>query len=170
MLPPCTVPISLPMCLPASSTPTLSHFWISRTTRRSATRCSIPWRGSRAVASLRLHSLCRSGTAPPAFGISVGLSQSDSHRTLHRNRLRRRYPNVLAGDRRSPTFSGAWPGTSCDNNSHRPLPSRERHQRQLHCQPKHQPKPLLIPSVQFVSSLHLLFVSLYCLFMGLSAT
>src|SRR6266705_109759 len=34
-------PHSLSLRLPSSTTPALSHFWISRTTRRSATRCSI---------------------------------------------------------------------------------------------------------------------------------
>src|SRR5439155_572619 len=48
MLPPCTVPTSLRVRVPSSSTPAFSHFWMSRTTRRSATRCSTnfpshPW-------------------------------------------------------------------------------------------------------------------------------
>ena len=41
MLPPCTVPSSLCVSLPSSSTPACSHFLISRTTRASATRCSM---------------------------------------------------------------------------------------------------------------------------------
>src|SRR5438034_9494374 len=41
MLPPWGVPLSLHVRVPSSSTPAFSHFWISRTTRRSATRCSI---------------------------------------------------------------------------------------------------------------------------------
>jgi hypothetical protein len=41
MLPPCTVPSSLCVSLPSSSTPAYSHFLISRTTRASATRCSM---------------------------------------------------------------------------------------------------------------------------------
>ncbi len=48
MLPPWGVPSSLHVRVPSSSTPALSHFWISRTTRRSAIRCSTnftshPW-------------------------------------------------------------------------------------------------------------------------------
>ena len=37
-LPPCGVPSSTRVRFPSSSTPALSHFWISRTTRRSAIR------------------------------------------------------------------------------------------------------------------------------------
>src|SRR5437867_7427625 len=48
ILPPCTVPTSLRVRCPSSSTPAFSHFWMRRTTRRSATRCSTnftshPW-------------------------------------------------------------------------------------------------------------------------------
>ena len=38
--PPCGVPFSLCVVSPPSSTPALSHFWMSRTTRRSVIRCS----------------------------------------------------------------------------------------------------------------------------------
>jgi hypothetical protein len=41
MLPPCTVPSSLCVNLPSSSTPACSPFLISRTTRASATRSSM---------------------------------------------------------------------------------------------------------------------------------
>src|SRR5437588_144704 len=34
-------PFSIRIRFPSSSTPALSHFWINRTTRRSATRCSM---------------------------------------------------------------------------------------------------------------------------------
>src|SRR6267378_558432 len=40
-LPPWTVPTSLTIRCPSSSTPAFSHFWMRRTTRRSATRCSM---------------------------------------------------------------------------------------------------------------------------------
>ena len=40
MLPPWTVPTSLVVRVPSSSTPAFNHFWMSRTTRRSAIRCS----------------------------------------------------------------------------------------------------------------------------------
>src|SRR5271167_3898368 len=40
MLPPWTAPSVLRVRFPSSSTPALSHFWISRTTRSSAIRCS----------------------------------------------------------------------------------------------------------------------------------
>src|SRR5712691_11540290 len=40
MLPPCTVPTSLCMRCPSSSTPAFNHFWMSRRMRRSAMRCS----------------------------------------------------------------------------------------------------------------------------------
>ena len=39
MHPPWTVPLHLQQA-PSSSTPAFSHFWMRRTTRRSATRCS----------------------------------------------------------------------------------------------------------------------------------
>src|SRR6266566_749848 len=47
-LPPCGVPCSTCIRCPSSSTPAFSHFWMSRTTRRSAIRCSTnltshPW-------------------------------------------------------------------------------------------------------------------------------
>src|ERR1700751_2647913 len=38
---PCGVPVSVSDHLPSSSTPDLSHFWIRRRMRRSATRCSM---------------------------------------------------------------------------------------------------------------------------------
>jgi hypothetical protein len=41
MLPPWTAPSSLRIRIPSLNTPALSHFWISRTTRSSATRCSM---------------------------------------------------------------------------------------------------------------------------------
>jgi hypothetical protein len=41
MLPPWGVPSSRHVRVPSSSTPALSHFWISRTTRWSAMRCSM---------------------------------------------------------------------------------------------------------------------------------
>src|SRR5438046_2095886 len=37
MLPPCTVPTSLRVRVPSSSTPAFSHFWMSRTKRRPCT-------------------------------------------------------------------------------------------------------------------------------------
>src|SRR5712691_5562310 len=40
-LPPWGVPSSTRIRFPSSSTPALSHFWIKRTTRRSAIRCSM---------------------------------------------------------------------------------------------------------------------------------
>jgi hypothetical protein len=40
MLPPWTVPTSLRVRSPSSSTPAFNHFWMSRTTRRWPTRCS----------------------------------------------------------------------------------------------------------------------------------
>src|ERR1700682_4201105 len=42
-LPPCGVPSSARVRFPSSNTPAFSHFWMSRTTRWSAIRCSTNW-------------------------------------------------------------------------------------------------------------------------------